>query len=237
MKIKRYGDFRLGYIDFLSATLGVLIIISMLAIALMAVVKKENEGIKKNAQFVITAEWSDKIDCDVDLWIRDPRNALISYKHLESGVSYLERDDLGHRRDIIVLNGKEVLVNPENKEYATIRGIIPGEWIVNVHLYSCVQYDEILGTNKGFKPNTDYDLPVTIEIIKLNPNYEEVEKKTVTFKKIWEEITVLRFTLNERGTIIDKSTDFIEIRDNNNDYSATSDSPFSASPIGVPVTP
>jgi hypothetical protein len=121
MRNKRYGDFRLGYIDFLSAVVGVLAVVAMMAISLMAVIKKEDEGIKKNAQFVVTVEWPSTVDCDVDLWIRDPNNSLISYKVPEDGITYIERDDLGHRRDMTWINGEMVLVNPENKEYGTIR--------------------------------------------------------------------------------------------------------------------
>jgi hypothetical protein len=218
MKNKRYGDFKLGYIDFLTATVGVFAVLIMMAMALIAIAKKENEGIKKNAQFVFTATWSEKIDCDVDIWVRDPNNVLISYKHPEGGVTYIERDDMGHRRDMTYVNQELVLVNPENKEYATVRGIIPGEWIVNIHLYSC-QYvtdtdDTGIAEPIGFKPGTPYTLPVSIEIIKINPDYETVYETTMEFTSIWQELTALKFRVNERGFVSDKTTDYISIRPN-----------------------
>lgn len=217
---RRYGDFKLGYIDFLSATVGVFAVLILMTSALMAITKKENEGIKKNAQFVFTATWSEKIDCDVDIWVRDPNNTLISYKHPEGGVTYIERDDMGHRRDMTYVNDELVLVNPENKEYATVRGIIPGEWVVNVHLYSC-QYitedNDGIGQPVGFKPGTPYELPVSIEIIKINPDYETVFETSLKFTHIWQELTALTFRVNERGYVSEKSTDFISIRPNSVD--------------------
>lgn len=217
MKNKRYGDFKLGYIDFLSATVGVFAVLIMMAMALITIAKKENEGIKKNAQFVFTATWSENIDCDVDIWVRDPNNVLISYKHPEGGVTYIERDDMGHRKDMTYVNDELVVVNPENKEYATVRGIIPGEWIVNVHLYSCQYISEeegSLGQPLGFKPGAPYELPVSIEIIKINPDYETVFEADMKFTSIWQELTALQFKVNDRGYVSDKSTEFISIRPN-----------------------
>ncbi len=47
---------------------------------------------------------------------------------------HLDRDDLGERNDAIEVAGRRVL-NPLNQEIVSIRGILPGEYVVNLHLY------------------------------------------------------------------------------------------------------
>ena len=106
----------------------------------------------------------------------------------------LDRDDLGRSNDTVQLTtGKKVTVR-RNVEHVTIRGIIPGEYIVNVHLYRRVPRSEVL--------ETDYfdQIPIIINIEKLNP-YGLVYLKKVFLIRKGEEKTVVRFTVDEDGEI------------------------------------
>jgi hypothetical protein len=212
MKYKRYGDFKLGYIDFLSATLGVFLIVSLMAIALMSVIKKENEGIKKNADYVITMQWPTEIDCDVDLWIRDPLNNIVSYVKKEGGAMYYERDDKGKRHSLFQINGKETTIDPDNKEFVTLRGTHKGEYIVNVHLYSCKKDDEDqIGMKRDESVVTP--IPVTVEVIKINPTYMVVQEIRLTLEKVWQEKTVVRMIMDDNKTVLRWKYDFVSVKD------------------------
>ena len=74
---------------------------------------------------------------------------------------------------------------PENREIVTLRGIVPGEYVVNVHCYFKVAADPV---------------PVTIQIDKINP-YSVVLRETVDLANKGEEITVTRFSVNSKGEV------------------------------------
>jgi hypothetical protein len=59
-----------------------------------------------------------------------------------------------------------------------------------------------------------FELPVKVEITKLNPNYSVVFEKDMKLEYIWHELTALQFRVDERGNVVDKSEDFISIRPN-----------------------
>ena len=97
---------------------------------------------------------------------------------------HLDRDDLGKRNDEVITAAGTILF-PENREIVTLRGIVPGEYVVNVHCY--------------FKVGSD-PVPVTIQIDKINP-YSVVLRETVDLSNKGEEITVTRFSVNSKGEV------------------------------------
>ena len=71
---------------------------------------------------------------DIDIWVQDPIGETVSYLRKDAGWLHLDRDDRGEINDTITVNGK-VQVYPINQEVVTIRGIIRGEYIVNLYYY------------------------------------------------------------------------------------------------------
>ena len=136
MMSHRKFDFRTAYIDLLINLLTGTVVLFILTTLLIAPITKNTEGIKKNADYVITLEWPNELDCDVDLWVRDPQNNIVSYRFMESGLMYFERDDMGKRRSVYEVDGKEMVIDPDNKEFITLRGTFPGEYVVNLHVIS-----------------------------------------------------------------------------------------------------
>ena len=120
----------------------------------------------------------------------------------------LERDDLGSATDTHKDREGNVVYNPVNREVTTIRGVMKGEWIVNVHYYgsrripeghvSGVQTPE--GQVKGKVP-----VEVTVKVIKLNPTYTTLITKTIILTFQGEERTMARFILDQDGDMIDQS--------------------------------
>ena len=140
--------------------------------------------IEVKAEFLITVFWPDNLEDDVDIYVEDPAGNLVWFKSREPGLMHLDRDDLGKRNDEVVTAAGTILF-PENREIVTLRGIVPGEYIVNVHCYFKVAADPV---------------PVTIQIDKINP-YSVVLRETVDLANKGEEITVTRFTVNSKGKV------------------------------------
>ena len=142
--------------------------------------------IEVKAEFLITVTWPDNLEDDVDTYVEDPAGNLVWFRSREPGLMHLDRDDLGKRNDEVVTAAGTILF-PENREIVTLRGIVPGEYVVNIHMYFKV----------GQEP-----VPVTIQIDKINP-YSVVLRETIELKSKGDEVTVARFSVKSNGDVID----------------------------------
>ena len=204
MKHKKF-DFRTAYIDVLLNVLTGIIFLFILTTLMIQPQKKQDEGIKKNAEYIMNVEWHKDIDCDVDVWVQDPANNVVYFQQRDKGIMHLERDDLGFRNDIVsVVPGNTINVI-ENRETWVLRGIVPGIYTVNVHLYGC-RIDGV-----AVMMGQDYNVPVMIELFKINPKYTLVTKKEVILNKVWEEISVMNFQLNTDGNVINITNDYKQL--------------------------
>lgn len=178
-----------------------MVFLSMTVLALIAKKNAEEGNVKKKAEFQITAEWNKtrdtQIDCDVDLWVRNPEGQIVFWRTKENALMNIERDDIGMRNDTIILaDGKEIN-NPEDMEYWYLRGIIPGEYTVNLHLYACLKGEKAI----SFGNATVIPVPVEIKLIKLNPRMQLMETRTVILDTLWQEKTAFNFTLSATGEV------------------------------------
>ena len=159
----------------------------LLVIAVCFIIVEQNKAdIKTKAEFVITIDWDGEQNNDVDIWILDPQENLLWYREKEIGVMHLDRDDLGHLNDYQVINGESVPIKV-NQEIVTIRGVVEGEWVINLHLYR--------QSNKN-PTNT------TISLIKLNPKATIIFSKKLELKTYWKQITVARIFMTNSGEIL-----------------------------------
>ena len=142
--------------------------------------------IEVKAEFLITVMWPDNLEDDVDTYVEDPAGNLVWFRSREPGLMHLDRDDLGKRNDEVTTAAGTILF-PENREIVTLRGIVPGEYVVNVHMYFKV----------GEEP-----VPVTIQIDKINP-YSVVLRETIELESKGDEATVARFSVKSNGDVID----------------------------------
>jgi hypothetical protein len=126
---------------------------------------------------VVAIHWPEG-DIDVDLWVMGPgQSAPVGYSNKNSELFNLLRDDLG-APDI-----------ERNYENAYSRGIVAGEYIVNVHCYRC----------------PDAPVPVDVEV---HLSREDVDKgmvpvatTTVELERSGQERTALRFRLDAEGEV------------------------------------
>ena len=161
-------------------------------IALLAMNPKALKAgdIPSKAEFIINVSWPDMNPNDIDTWVEDPAGNLLWFRQRDAGLMHLDRDDRGLMNDVITINGKEI-VNPLNVEVATIRGIEPGEFTVNVNYYE----------TKNGEP-----VPVTVSIIKVNPRAEVVFYGQATLARKGDEATLARFTVLPDGNVANVNT-------------------------------
>lgn len=197
MRHKQF-DFRTAYIDLLLNVLTGIVFLFVLTTLLIQPKKPTEDGPKRNAEFLIVAEWDDNLDCDVDLWVQDPLNNVAWFQAKDVGLMHLERDSLGFHNNVIKDDAGNVLYRAsENKETTVLRGVVPGEYTVNVHLYACKTLSEKMFIGQSI-PTT-----VKVSLIKLNPTFKNMHMTDVTLPKIWDEDTAFNFVIDNKGNIIE----------------------------------
>jgi hypothetical protein len=157
-------------------------------IALLAMNPEAKEGkIESKAEFIITMTWPDDHPDDIDLYAEDPLGNIVWYHVREAGFMVLDRDDRGSANNSITVDGRKVS-SPVRQETISIRGIVPGEYTVNVHYF--------LATKGG-------PVPTVIKVEKINPTVEVISYDTVPLTRMGEEKTAVRFRLGADGRVID----------------------------------
>jgi hypothetical protein len=192
MSRKSYGS-AIGFLDLLFNCLIVFVFMFVVAFAQIEPVNKDAE-LKTKAEFVITMTWDKDDSNDIDIWVLDPARNLISFKDKAKGLTHLDRDDLGHAGDKFVTPDGQVIEYDYNQEIVTIRGFIPGEWVINIHLF---KKNQTRGPSK-----------VNIRIDKLNPSVITILNENLVITKYWEEKTVIRFRMDNKGNITDRNKMF-----------------------------
>jgi hypothetical protein len=205
MRHKKY-DFRTAFIDLLINVLtGMVFLFMITTLMITAKVKNEDEGVKKDAQYIIQISWPNDLNCDVDIWVRDPENRVVSYQAKDVGVMHIERDDQGWVNDLMVIFKLQPNQQLNNSETWVLRGKLAGKFTVNIHLYSCAIDD------KAVPMGQPIDVPVTMELTKLNPDLRKILTKTITLKKIWEEVTAFNFVLDGKNDVVDVTEDQVDL--------------------------
>jgi len=144
-------------------------------------------NVNYKAEYIITVTWPDDQPDDIDIWMSDPNQNILSYRARDVGWLQLDRDDQGDLNDTIEVNGVK-MVYPINQEVVSIRGIVSGEYILNLQYYKSV---------------TKTPVTATVKIEKVNPSLKVVYIDKITLNKEDDEHTVLRFTLDTAGEITD----------------------------------
>jgi hypothetical protein len=154
-----------------------------------ALIQKPQDGgkIESKAEFIISAEWEEYHPDDIDLIVEDPQGNIVYFQRQQAGLMHLDRDDRGTLADRIMIDGVEV-ENPANQEVVTIRGYMEGEYVVNLLYY---------------KSNFIAPLKVKVKVEKINPRLEVVYFNDFFLKKIGDEITAVRFILDDKGNVLD----------------------------------
>ena len=169
--------------------------------------ESKKEDFERKAEFVIVMEWDHDQPDDIDLYVQDPTENKVHFRLPIINFMYLDKDDLGFANDVVTnVDGTVQKVNI-NREVVTIRGIIPGEYIVNAHYYSSREWSNLqgVGSDGGVQEiqtqrTKDKDKPLTvkIELHRVDP-YKIMWVGEKTYSSKGQEETFVRFTIDKVG--------------------------------------
>lgn len=159
-----------------------LIRVALIALLLLFLVpidesKKFEDEDSNRGNMRIEITWEDFKDVDVDLWVKAPGEPAVGWSAKNGKTFNLVRDDLGN------------INNPTGKHYEVTygRGLPPGEYIVNLHLYANREQNYPI-------------VPVTVAVVVIKEDNgkspkEKIFTKTVNLLRTGDEVTVIRFKI------------------------------------------
>jgi hypothetical protein len=178
---------RIAFLDLILNAL--LVFIALFIVAFLQINEKTEDKEKKSVDtdgaYIIIVTWEDKSGDDVDVYVRDPAGDIVFFQDKESGLMHLERDDLGVRNDQIIKDGQIITVQ-KNEERVILRGVITGEYIVNIHMY--------------LKDNP-YIAKVKVRLIKIKGGARDIIGRELELSYKGDEKTAFRFTVNVEGEV------------------------------------
>jgi hypothetical protein len=183
-----YDDFEEGNTDTVFRDVILLTLVGFVAMVIMLLphIQKKKEATdehKPPGNVIVEMHWPNEMRVDVDLWVQGPRSTPVGFWNQGNDVFNLLRDDLGIEGD----------ATNENYEVSYSRGIIPGEYIVNVHMY-------------GVLP-TGLVVPVSV-VVSVRTKYESTRQilaTTVKLRRRNQEETAFKFRLDDEGSLVSGS--------------------------------
>ena len=128
--------------------------------------------------------WDDKLRTDVDLWVQAPGDVPVGYSNKSGLIFNLLRDDLGSHAD----------PTDVNFETSFSRGIPPGEYTVNVHLFRNLENTYPINVRVVVRVKTDNEAGA-----------RPIAATTVRLDREGQELTAFRFRLTEKGELVPNS--------------------------------
>ena len=151
---------------------------------------RKSGDIPAKAEFMVTISWPDNNPNDIDTWVQEPSGKVLWFRQRDAGLLHLDRDDRGAKNATVLVNGRE-FSSPIRQEIVTLRGVLPGEYVVNAHYYD----------SKDQMP-----VDVSVTVVKVNPQAEIVFNGTQQIPAKGDERTLVRFTLDDTGQVTDLNT-------------------------------
>lgn len=143
--------------------------------------KRAEGAIEPPGNVIMEAKWPDEMRTDVDLWVQAPGDMPVGYSNKGGLIFNLLRDDLGSQGDPTGINF----------ETSFSRGVPPGEYTVNVHLFR----------------NLESVYPVEVRVVARVKSEKDggarpIASTTVQLDREGQEVTAFRFRLDERGELV-----------------------------------
>ena len=183
--MRRFFSFR-PFIDVLFCCLLMLVAI----LFLLKTEEKKTKARPPNVLYEVVLTWDGESNDDLDLYVQAASGHTVSFNNREGGqgsLISLDHDALGKSRNNTLNNGSDGVVVNYNEEVVSFRGVVEGENIVTVHVYS----------KRDQKP-----VKATIKLIKIKPYAEEASQEIV-FDVTGEEKTAFRFITDKNGEIVE----------------------------------
>lgn len=130
---------------------------------------------------IVEVRWPDELDTDIDLWVQGPGDVPVGYSNKGGKLFNLLRDDLGRRADATALN----------YEVSYSRGVVQGEYVVNLHLYR----------------NMARKVPIPATVVasvkrSVGESARQLLTTEVAFGREGQELTAFRFRLDAEGGLV-----------------------------------
>lgn len=165
-----------------------LIVVSMFSILVTVMIANLNpkadsgKGETKAAGDIIAHIVWPNGDTDVDLWMMGPDEpGPVGYSNKAGIIWNLLRDDRGQLPD----------ATPVNYEDAFTRGIVPGEYIINVQCFRCANATFPFTVDMGISKRNRHS----------NDSIENIVVTKIVIKADGQEKTGVRFIVNENGDV------------------------------------
>lgn len=174
-----------SFLDLLFNSLLAFVAFFMISLMLINEDAESKPSVVQKVEFMITMTWDSGNSDDVDIWMVDPLENIVYFNRKEDGLMHLDRDDVGTKNDTIKLPDGTIYKYKENREVINVRGIVPGEYVVNVHM---------------FVKRDPGPVMVNVKLEKMNP-YNTVYVKDIKLVNHGDEATAIRFRVNQNGDI------------------------------------
>ncbi len=166
----------------LLALLGFIAIVVML-LPHISTTKEQTEDHRAPGNVIVEMHWPNDLSVDVDLWVKAPNQLPVGFWNQGGHVFNLLRDDLGIEGD----------ATNENYEVSYSRGIPPGEYVVNVHMYGNLPAGVTIPVN------------IVVSVKKKLEDTRQILNSTVELFRRNQEETAFRFRLDHEGELVPDS--------------------------------
>ncbi|TPI86429.1 hypothetical protein [Mesorhizobium sp. B2-8-9] len=164
----------------MNTVIGFVCIIGVMALMITMKAKAEQEGAIPPGNLIVHAVWPSG-DTDIDLWVNGPGEPVpVGYSNKGGLLWNLLRDDLGIQPDATDINYED----------AATRGVIGGEYTINVHCYRCPTLPQKVDLEASI--NTGEPGKASLKVLATTH---------VTLVSAGQEATGMNFILREDGTI------------------------------------
>jgi len=177
---------QLAFNDMLFNVLLGFVVLFVIAFLLINPITKKQD-IPAKSEFMIIMEWDDDSESDIDLWTQRENYIPIGFNNKSGMGLNLERDDLGQTNDMIRIDGVLTPIK-SNREVLNIRGIVPGNYYINIHAYS-------------WREEEGQTLEVTVIVTDINPSYREIYNIKVILSGKNQVQRLPAFTVTKDGNI------------------------------------
>ncbi len=172
-------------------------------VALLAMNPKSSKAgdIPAKAEYILTLAWPDHDPNDIDTWVRNPAGEVVWFRRREAGLMHLDRDDRGSSNASIVVDGRRIETK-FRQEVVTLRGVVPGEYVVNAHYYESKQADKAgEPVSSAYDAKLGQPVDVTLTVVRVNPRAEVVFQGQQRLRKRGDEATLVRFSVKPDGSV------------------------------------
>jgi len=205
-----------GFIDLLFNLLVGFTFMFILAFMLINPIAKKHE-LDPKAEYLIIMTWDNKSIGDIDIWVMDDLDHVVSFRQKDQAMINLDRDDLGLSNDTYINARGERVERNYNREVVSIRTKDQRRYLVTIHYYNARGRGQVPqfglaptpepgpdgGNNRLGRqapstkptPSPSAREEVKIQLLQLNP-WTLLHEKTVVLETEGQEIHIFEFKVD-----------------------------------------